>query len=235
MVFMSGTQAQESNQVKLEDPVTVQNSVDPKTINAAAEIEVPEEFADPKKAYAEIKKLRDEAAKHRTKAKSLEDELGGMKGTLDKLKTVFGGNEEEQVDPAEALQAIQAQNELLLVELSINQIAREYGISSDQDDYFKFLLNKKFSEMSEGDEISEDDLHDVITNVKKIYGSGQPVKTSTGLNVNGNAPTPTNSTNSALTAEQFVKMSLAEKSKIYAENANLYSKLLNEAREQRLI
>jgi len=226
---MSGTETQTTNQV---DP-DVQNGgqVDPATTTNDSQGDDLGDFSDPVKAAAEIKKLRAEAAKHRTRAKNLDGEMLTMKTTLDKLKQAFGG-EDQEIDPAEQLQAIQQQNENYQVELGILQLAREHSISPDQDDYFRFLLSKKFDDLEEGGELTDEDLQEVIQKVQGVSGvKNNPASTG----VNAAKKDPAGNSKGSVSAEQFAKMSLAEKSKIFASDSALYSRLLTEANQKRLI
>jgi hypothetical protein len=225
---MSGTQTQTNTQVDPELEVTPPAGTDDSNNSQSEDLG---DFSDPVKAAAEIKKLRAEAAKHRTRAKNLDGEMLTMKSTLDKLKQAFGG-EDQEIDPAEQLQAIQQQNENYQVELGILQLAREHSISPDQDDYFRFLLTKKFEGLEEGGELTDEDLQEVIQKVQGVSGMKQN-PASTG--VNAGKKDPAGNGKSSVSAEQFAKMTLTEKSKLYVSDAALYSRLLTEANEKRLI
>ena len=226
---MSGTQEQINNPDPKVDP-SLKNPpvVDPPEADEDADLA---DFADPVKAKAEIKKIRAEAAKHRTRAKNLDGEIATMKSTLDKLKTAFG-MEDDSVDPAEQLKAIQQQNENYQVELGIVQLARDNGITSDQDDYFRFLLSKRFDSLEEGEELTEEDLQEIVQKSQSISG-GKQNPASTG--VGSGSKVPAGASKGSVTPEMFAAMSLTEKSKIYTDDSALYSRLLTEAKAKRLL
>lgn len=183
----------------------------------------------PDEAKKMIKELRDENAKHRTKSKSLEEKLGTMDGTLNKLKTALGL--EGEVDPVKQLEAVKAEKEALEAEVAIGQLIRANGISQDNEKYFRFLLSEKFSALGEGDEITEEDLASVVAEAKKV-GGGRP-----GVNTTGIGPTgqPLPGAGASTTPEAFAKMTTLEKSAIYSKDPALYQSLFSAAMEKKLI
>lgn len=172
---------------------------------------------DPAKLQAEIKRLRTENAKHRTKNKSLEDQMSSMSGSLGKIKQHLGI--QDDVAPEQQVEELTAQNEALQMELSIAGLEHAHGISAEQKDYFRFLLSNKFNELKDGEEMTDEQIAEIVQTAKKVGGVQ---KNSTGLNSNGK---DNQGGNPQVTVEQFRKMSLMEKSKLYTENQDLYLKL----------
>jgi hypothetical protein len=186
-------------------------------------------FSDPKKAEEEIRKLRAENAKHRTKNRELDSRLATMDGTLNKLKAAFGG-EEEEVDPAEMAVALHAQNEALQVELGISQLAMEHGISGESSNYFRFLLAQRFDGLDEGEEVTEEDILGIVQEVQKF--GGRKGMNSTGLSTDRR---PNSDQASGVSVEAFAKMTVGEKTELFVKNEELYKQLFREAKEKRLI
>lgn len=186
-------------------------------------------YSDPTKVKDLVKSLRTENAKHRTKNKELDSKLSGLEATLGKLKSALGG-EEEETDPAVAAQNLAAQNQALHVELGIAQLALEHGIGSSDAQFFKFLLAQKFEGLGEGEEVTDDDVKAIVSEVKKRGGAAS--NGSTGLNLESR---PNADKKTDLSVEEFAGLGLAEKSQLYAKNPDQYQKLFNEAVKKRLI
>jgi len=191
-----------------------------------------EDFSDPVKALAEIKKLRAESAKHRTKNKSLEEEFGKMKGTLSKLKSALGvGDEGDDEDPETKIATLKQQNEALQVQSAMVELCREHEIPRQGEKYFNFLIAQEFETLEEGSEISEERILEIAGEAKKMFSSGGNAPSGTG--VSGKKPAPGEAAD-AISPSQFSKMNPGEKSALYTKNPALYQKLFNEAKEKRL-
>lgn len=188
-------------------------------------------FSDPKKALEEIKKLRKENATHRTKNRDLEGQLTSFKGTMDKLKAAFGGEGSEEISPEEMIHGLQEENGAMAVNSSITQLAWEHGIPFEQGKYFKFLLTEKFEELSDGEELSDEDLEEIIVKVKGAGGT-QAAK-STG--VTSSKEPPASKGGDDLSVQKFSKMSVGEKSLLYTKDPATYSRLFGLATEQGLL
>jgi hypothetical protein len=188
-------------------------------------------YADPEKAKAYARKLRDEAAKARNKAKDLESRFNALEATQKKLKAALGGEEEEEVDPEEAIGRLTAHGQALEVELGISQLALQHGIPMDQLDYFRFKMAQAFDGLEEEGELSEDELAAIIADVRKIGGGSKGG--STGLNTQ-KRPDDSGGANS-VTLEQFAEMSVPEKSALYEKDKGTYQKLFQEAVKRRLL
>lgn len=186
------------------------------------------DFADPEKAKAEIKKLRGEAAKYRTKSKGLEGQMTALNEKFSKIQKAFGV--EDEVDPETKVTELQAKNEALAIELSISQLSRAHNITADQDKYFRFLLSEKMGSLEENEEMTDEHVAEIALEVQKFSGKAP---TSTGLN--GNKKPSADSGKGALTVQAFVKMNTGEKSELYAKNPAEYTRLFSEAKEQKLL
>lgn len=204
-------------------------SGDPANKNPAKQDDKSKEnpFSDLDEANKEIKRLRNENAGHRTKNKTLEESLSSFNDKFSKINKHLGI--EENVDPEEQLQGLTAQNEQLSIEISLQQLARTQQIPVEHDEYFRFLIGKKFESLKEGEELSDEAINEVVAEVKKY--SGFKGNKSTGLS-GGQAPAKNGEGGKGdeVTAEQFKKMSLVDKSKLFEENKELYLKLQKAAR-----
>lgn len=185
------------------------------------------DFADPKKALAEIKKLRSENAERRTKAKDFETKFNAMQAKFERLQQFFGNEGQEEIDPEEHIAQLYGALETTEVEASVNQLARIYNVPIEHDDYFRFLLNQRFATMEEGEEIGEEDFEAIINKVQALGGVQKNVSTGVGAK----APNP--GEQGSVTVEDFKKMNTLEKSDLYTKNPTLYAKLSAEAMMRR--
>lgn len=203
-------------------------SGDPANKNPAKEPKNENPFGDLDEANKEIKRLRNENAGHRTKNKTLEESLSAFNDKFSKINKHLGI--EDEADPAEQLQSLTAQNEQLGIEISLQQLARTQGIPVEHDEYFRFLIGKKFEALKEGEELSDEAITEVVAEVQKY--SGFKGNKSTGLS-GGQAPSNKKGDGDKggdVTVEQYKKMSLVEKSKLFEENKELYLKLQKASR-----
>ena len=191
--------------------------------------EAGDDFSDPAKALAEIKKLRAENAKHRTKNKALDEQMSSLNGKFTALKKALGVEDDEE-DPEVKIGRLHAENQALALEVSISRISREHEIPAGQEKYFRFLLAEKMEALEDGQEIGDDDVAEIAAEVKKI--SGKAAGNSTGVSA-GKKPNADGGT--TLTVQAFAKMNTGEKSELYAKNPSEYTRLFNEAKSQRMI
>lgn len=180
-------------------------------------------------ANAIIKQLRKEAGDRRAENKSLKEKLSSYDNQFKQIKRHLGIEDEEEA-PETRIASLQQANEQLQLELSINQLARENGIAPEDDKYFRFLLSEKFEELGDDEELSDEDLAEVLNQVKMVSKKKPPTSTGQG----GKAPDSGGDTQ-GVTVEQFAKMSLSERTEIYDKNPSLYSQLMAKAKERRLI
>jgi hypothetical protein len=174
-----------------------------------------------------IEKLRKENAKNRIKSKERDAVYSKTEQKLNKVMEKLGITDESE-DPETKLAALKASNEQLEVRLTINQIARENGITPEQDDFFEFLLAKEFEKLGEGEEIDDETIEKVVAKTKGASGKKQ---SSTGVESNP----PGDKEKGDVTVDQFIAMSLAERGDLYGKNPALYEKLMKTAREKRLL
>ena len=173
----------------------------------------------PPEAVKIIKELRNESAKYRNQRKTLSEELEGLKGGI---KRFVGGEEDEEVDPTEALAAYEQQSESLAIQNQILAVAVENSIPNEDFEYFQFLMSKGIDSLEEGEEFTEDMLSEVVNQIKSRKAKGT-------TSVGSGTPSPSKGEGEISLAE-FNKMGTIAKSKLYRERPELYEKLSNEAK-----
>lgn len=176
-----------------------------------------------------IKDLRAEAAKYRTEKNNLSTRLEKLeKG----IKAFAGGDEDDQEDTETKFGKLQGEFEALSVRNAMYELAFEHGIAKDDFEYFEFLMSKKLNSLEEGAEMTEEDLGEILGGLKTKSGGKAPANTSTGGS--GNKPNPEQK-GGEVTLEQFVKMGMMEKSKLFQTKPELYNSLLMQAKGKNLI
>jgi galactokinase len=187
------------------------------------------------KTAAYIKKLRAENASFRTKASSLETKVAELQGSLGKLqvgmKKALGlGDEGDDTPPEQKLEALTQHSETLAVQNAVLGIALENGIPASQLEYFQYLMGKKLASLADDEEMTEEDVDALVAEAKS---KGAPGVTTTGAGGSGNAPQP--GSKNAVSLEQFVKMTVSEKSQLYGQQPEMYKALMAEAVQKRLL
>jgi hypothetical protein len=179
----------------------------------------------PEWAQKEIKALRSESAKHRTSNKTLAERLEQFeKG----LKGMLGVEDEDDLPPEHKIQIFQEQVQQMEFQNAVLSLGIDYGLSGETMDYFSFLLQKELDSLEEGEELSDERLLEVV---QKSKGNSQtPADSSVDKK---KTPSPDNS--SSVNVEQFSKMNVLEKSKLYSTNPDLYQTLMAEARSKNLL
>lgn len=190
-------------------------------------------FKSLEEANSEIKKLRAENAKNRTKNKGLEDQMKSLNGKFDALKKAFGG-EEDDVDPETKVKDLAGKNEALSLEVSIMSLVNEHEIPKAQQKYFRFLLAEKLESLKDDEEISDDDVAVIAAEVKKHGAAGGGSK-STSVGDGKGGGKDADAGDGKMTVEQFAKLSTVEKSIIYQKNPTEYNRLFSLAVEKRLL
>jgi hypothetical protein len=183
------------------------------------------------KTQSYIKRLRKESGQYRKENKTLKNNMESLSERFGRveggLKQMLGLEEGQEIDPNEHLAALQAQNEQVVVRSAILESALENGIAGrEQLDYYEHLVMKKSAALEEGEEFTEEDFNEIISQVKKVFGN-QMTKTS----VTAQKPNPDEKAEVSL--DQFAKMGVIEKSALYQKNPALYSQLMSEARQTR--
>lgn len=177
-----------------------------------------------------IKDLRAEAAKYRTEKNNLSTRLEKLeKG----IKAFAGGDENDQEDTETKFGKLQGEFETLSVRNTMYELAFEHGISKDDFEYFEFLMSKKLNSLEEGAEMTEEDLTEILGGLKSKGGGKAPANTSTGTGT-GTKPNPDGKSGD-VTLEQFVKMGMMDKSKLFQTKPELYNSLLTQAKQKGLI
>lgn len=175
-----------------------------------------------------IEKLRRENAKHRTKANVNSDRLSRLE---EGLKKVLGG--EDEAAPEQQLEALASQNEGMAFKMAVLEAAIECGVSKEDREYFEFLLGKRLGEMEEGQELADEEIAEIAKLAKRFdAGSGKSAGRSS---VDDSRSGKMGNGTGAVTVEQFVAMTITEKSDLYTKNKALYDSLFAEAKNKRRI
>lgn len=181
------------------------------------------DYSDPEATKAVIESLRKENAKLRTGSKERDSEYQQMQERFSKLekglKTLFG-QEEEEMTPEERLNHVQAQNEHLQMAVAMKEAAFEYGIGTDQYEYFEYLVTKAVNGLEEGQELTDEDLEGIAKQAKGV-GAAR----STSVDGQGQGSEPTVGNPDELSLEEFQEMGIVAKSQLYSKNPKLYEKL----------
>ena len=183
---------------------------------------------DKTKAY--IKKLRDENATHRNKSKDLASKLKlSEQQKKDVLKAI--GIEDESEKPEEKINKLTATTQQLEFDRAILESALEHGIGKDDLKYYKYLMSDAVSQLKEGEELSDEQLAEILAEAKKGRSKGA-ANTTVGKGKSGKEePPPGNS--KEVTLDQFCKMSITEKSNLYLKNPDKYAELRDEAKSKK--
>lgn len=165
-----------------------------------------------------IKKLRDENAKRRTESNNLTTKMEKMeKG----FKAMFG-EEDDDTDPEEKVKTLSSQYESVVTENAILKLALENGIvGAENIEYFEFQMSKKLNSLQEGEEMTDEDLAEILGKCSKA-GVKKPADTS----VKGDKDKKPDSKPDEVTQEEFDKMGMIQKSNLYLKNPDLYKKLM---------
>lgn len=165
-----------------------------------------------------IKSLRAENAQHRTKANNLETRLQGIEKGLKGL----AGGEDDAETPEVKLQNLSVNLESAQMENALLSLAWQNGVGPESFKYFKFMMNEAVEALSEGQELTEDQILEVIAGVK-AQNPGAQGKANSSVNGGGAGKPPADS--GEITAEQWKKMGISAKSKLYQEKPELYAQL----------
>lgn len=193
------------------------------------------DYSDPEKAKAEIKRLRDENAKARIKNKETSQRLTTLEQTFGGLKKALGVSDDKELTPEELKaerERLMAERDALLVDQQLREMESEHSIPKEHSKYFRFLLNEKLESLEEGEELPQEDLEDIVKQVKSLGGTKKSGN-STGLN-SGGAPSPKEGTGD-LTVEDFAEMTLGERTALYTKNPQEYNRLFAAANAKGLL
>ena len=182
------------------------------------------------KTKAHIAKLRKEAAGHRTKAKDLASKL---KTSDEQKKAILkaAGIEDESEKPEEKVKSLTATSQQLAFRSAILEAAVEHGIAKDQLEFFEFLVQREAGKLEENEELSDEQLAEIVAKVKKQGASA--ANTSVESDDDEDKTPAPNTGKKGITLDQFCQMGMTKKSELYAKNPKLYEQLANEAKAKK--
>jgi hypothetical protein len=174
-----------------------------------------------------IRKLRNESAKYRTRANQSKQELDDTKKRLSKL----AGGEDDEAPPEQVIEALSTRSAVAEFDNAILTLAVENNITKEGLSYFRFLVNEQAGQLEEGEELDEEVLATIAKQVRKVHGqaSGQN-NSSAGTGANGGGQPPKPGADGGVTLDKFCQMGVLQKSKLYQDNPELYTRLVDEAR-----
>lgn len=179
----------------------------------------------PEWAQNEIKSLRGESAKHRTANKELSSKLNTFETAMKKA-----GLLEDETPPEKKLESVTSQAEALAVQNALLEIAVEHGVSKDNFKYFSFLMNEKLAELKDDEELTEEQLTEILDQVSTgNKGSGN---SSFG---GGKGKGKGNEEQTGPTLEEFTKMGIMAKSTLFQKDSATYNRLVAEAKSKGLM
>lgn len=188
-----------------------------------------------------IQNLRKENAKYRNNAKTgnddaatLRKELGNIKSNLAKA---LGLDDDSKMTPEEQIGSLKdavAQRDFAL---AVRELALDNGISNREAvEFLEYRIKKKTESIGDEDEISEEDMAEIIDGVKKTFSSNDKSDTNSSTSVNSKTnSTPSSGDGNAPTLDEFVKMTVTEKGILYGKNPTVYTRLMSEARDKKRI
>jgi hypothetical protein len=179
----------------------------------------PDDDLTPEEYKKQIKKLRAENAKRRLKEKKNAEKMN----KFEKALKVLGGDDDDD-DPDKKLDAITSDYESAVTRTAVLELALENGISGSENlEYFEFLMGKALNSLDEGDEMTEEQLEEILEKCS-AKGGGEKANTSTRDKGKGKKK-PEGDQNGEVTQEEFDKMGMMGKSALYQKNPELYEKL----------
>lgn len=209
------------------------------------------DYSDPKATEAAVAALRKENAKYRTQNKELSSKVQEFDGRFSKLekglKGLFGEDDanSQQVQPEDAVNKLTERLSDFESKQALLEMAYEHEIPKDQRDYFEFLLVKESEKLGDGEALSDEVIAQVA---QKAKGAQAPQDTNTSVHFNGKKgdgdvnnnnqqkpPQGNTGSQDKVTLEQFVTMSMMEKSKLYQEDQAHYNALLAQAKEKKIL
>jgi len=197
-------------------------------IEADLESDLP---SDPDELKKYILQLRKENAKHRTKAKNLKDSSTTAEQKLQEMRSnlarALGLEGEDEVSPEEQVQHLTSYTQQLEIQSALMETALVNGVSAGELGYFKYLLAERLEALEEGEELGEEEMAEIVSEVKRVSAAKTA---STG--VGSKSPAPTSSHSGGVTVEQFMKMSVTEKSQLYMKDKGLYERLVEEVKRK---
>jgi hypothetical protein len=181
----------------------------------------------PQEAQDLIKSLRNENAKYRTEKNNFQTRLENIESGF---KQMFGEGDGQELTPEQQVEQLSAGYEQMSYQNAIMGLAYENGIPMDNYEYFNFLMDKAVNSLEEGQELSEEQLLEVIQRSKGFNQTMDNANSSVDGQA-GQAPEG----NQGTTLEQFLKMNVVQKSELYRNKPEIYNSLFAQAKEKRLI
>jgi len=179
-----------------------------------------------------LAKLRKENASHRTKSKDYKSKLEESETRRKAILKAAGINDDER-SPEEKLAALEAEKQTQAFRSAILESAIQHGITADQVEYYEFLVTKATNALTEGEELSEEKLVEIVSSVKKAGGKSANSTVGGGDGKGGSGSSPAPGGSGAMTLEKFCSLSIVEKSKLYTDNPSLYEELMKTARAKK--
>lgn len=187
----------------------------------------PQESQIPENLKGYFQKLRKENADRRSEVKTLKGELASYKERLTKfeqaMKEALGLGEGEEMTPEQQIQVLNSKVMDLEFRNAILETAALHGIPHEHVKYFSFLVQEASQELNDGEELSEEKMSEIVAHVKSIAGS-KPTSTGVGSGSGSKPPKPQEGKRE-LTLEDFRKMTVSEKSRLYANDRATYERL----------
>lgn len=178
------------------------------------------------KTKKHIAKLRKENADRRTKGKDLASKLAASEAQK-KAILKAAGIETEDDKPEEKIKKLTSDNETLVFDKAVYDIALDNGIPKSGVKYLKFLISEAAAELPDGEELSEEALAKIVADVKKNHAGKGSANSGTG---GANPPPPNKGDPKEPTLEEFCAMGTLAKSELYLKNKELYERLFREAK-----
>ncbi len=181
------------------------------------------------KAKAYIAKLRKENAKYRTAARTNENLLND---TRTRLSQLAGGEPDGNEAPEVQIERLSTHVGALEFERALLELAVDRGIDKSGMNYFRFLVADATSQLGEGEELSDEALEAISSEVQAKTARNTTSSVGAG---SGTKPPPAPGDQGAITVQKFAKMSMIEKTQLFQKNEPLYRQLFDEAREKKLL
>lgn len=178
-----------------------------------------------------IEDLRKENAKHRTGKKEVQDKLTASEKQKQDILKVLGLAADEK--PEDKIAKLQTENQSKDFRLSVMESAFSHGIPKDQIDYYEFLLTKEIGALKDGEELAEEKIAEIVGKVKKAQAGSKANSSVNSGDGKGGGGTPPPGDSKTVTLENFLAMSIMEKSKFYIASPDLYEQYMKQAKSQR--
>lgn len=233
MKLQPGADEQELNNGQTQDEQGQQKAQGGAPEGSGDDGQEPSDADIPESLKAYVQKLRKENAKYRTKAKNLEGESATVKEREAKVKKAMailaGADENDELNPEELVPQLQQRVQGIEIEHAILQSAYMNGIPQDQLGYYRYQISERLGALEDGEELTDEDFAEIVAECQRVGGARASGGQNTGVGT-GKAPNPAPGGSGSLTVEQFKKMSVTEKSQLYAKDPATYQRLRDSSR-----